>query len=369
MVSLGEVTVTVQPKISGAPLLSLFRYAYCLRHLDLYAAVDFASSPWSFQDLLIQQLAAEAGELLARGIHRDYERTRTDLASPRGRIDFARYVCTAQRAQATLPCVHYPRSEDTLLNRALLAGLIFAAGLATDADLKAHARRLGKMLGATVAAQPLDPPTLAEAWRAMDRRTTAYEPALTLIELLLGGQGLALDEQGGRVRLNGFLFDMNRFFQALISRFLREHLSGLEVHDEYRLKGMFSYLPGQNPLARRAPTPRPDFVVMRSGQMLAVLDAKYRDLWEQSLPREMLYQLALYALGRPGGDRVSAILYPTMDPTAREQTITIHEPVRGAPQARVALRPVNLLELDRLLRAGRATESQRVKLAHHLAFG
>lgn len=184
--SLGELAVTVQPKIPGAPLLNLFRYAYGLRHLDLYGAVDFASSPWSFQDLLIQQLAAEASELLARGIHRDYERTRADLASPRGRIDFARYVCTAQRAQATLPCVHHPRSEDTLLNRVLLAGLIFAAGLATDADLKAHARRLGKMFSATVAAQPLDPPALVEAWRAMDRRTTAYQPAITLIELLLG---------------------------------------------------------------------------------------------------------------------------------------------------------------------------------------
>src|SRR5579862_514109 len=71
-ISLGEVTVTVHPKIRGAPLLRLFRYAYGLRHLDLYGAVDFASVSWSLQDLLIQQLAAEVTELLARGIHRDY---------------------------------------------------------------------------------------------------------------------------------------------------------------------------------------------------------------------------------------------------------------------------------------------------------
>jgi hypothetical protein len=86
-ISLGEVTVTIQPKITGGPLLSLFRYAYGLRNLDLYGATDFASSSWSFQDLLIHQLAAEASELLNLGIHRDYERIRGDLASPRGRID------------------------------------------------------------------------------------------------------------------------------------------------------------------------------------------------------------------------------------------------------------------------------------------
>jgi 5-methylcytosine-specific restriction enzyme subunit McrC len=368
--SLGEVTVTVRPKISGAPLLNLFRYAYGLRHLDLYGSVEFASSPWSFQDLLIQQLAAEVGELLTRGIHRDYERTCADLASPRGRIDFSRYVRTAHSGRTTLPCIHHPRTEDTVLNRVLLAGLGLAANLATDVELKAHVRRLGKMLASSVATIAIDPNTVTQAWRGMDRRTTAYKPALTLIELLLGDQGIALDERSAHVRLSGFLFDMNRFFQALVSRFLREHLSGVDVHDEFRLKGVFSYEPVQNPRARRAPTLRPDFVVMRGGKMVAVLDAKYRDLWESSLPREMLYQLALYALGRPGIERTSAILYPTIA-TAREQVIAIKEPIHGTAQARVALRPVNLLALDELLRGGSSVKMrERCRVfAHWLAFG
>ena len=366
---LGDLTVTVHPKISYAPLLSLFRYAYGLRHLELYGAADFASSQWSMQELLIQQLAAEVSELLQRGVHREYEPKRSDLASPRGQIDFGRYVRIAHRGQATLSCVHHPRTEDTLLNRVLLAGLDFAAGLATDGDLKSHVRRIANMLGTTVAAQPITPLTMEEAWRVMDRRTAAYEPALTIVELLLGGHGIGLDEQGGRIRLRGFLFDMNRFFQALISRFLRENLSGVAVEDEYRLKGIFKYAPRQNPLARREPTLRPDFAVMRSGQTLAVLDAKYRDLWDRSLPREMLYQLALYALGRVSGERMSAILYPTVNVAAREQMITIQEPVHGETQARVALRPVNLIQLEKLLRGGRAKRAERAGLAERLAFG
>jgi 5-methylcytosine-specific restriction enzyme subunit McrC len=364
---LGELTVTVQPKIPDAPLLSLFRYAYGLRQLDLYGIADFATSQWSFQDLLIQQLAAEASELLERGIHREYECTRSDLASPRGRIDFTRYALPAQRVKTTLPCVHYPRIEDTLLNRVLLAGLSLAAGLAIDHELRAHVRRIGKILSETIAAQPIDRPTLAEAWRAIDRRTSAYEPAFTLIDLLLGDQGVTLDGRS-RVRLKGFLFDMNRFFQTLILRFLHEHLSGVTVHDEYRLKGMFRYVSWQNPLARREPTLRPDFVVMRSGKMVAVLDAKYRDLWENSLPREMLYQLALYALSRESGERASIILYPTVDETACAQSITIQEPVHGMPQASVALRPVNLIKLEQLLRAGPVAQSQLVELAKELVF-
>jgi 5-methylcytosine-specific restriction enzyme subunit McrC len=366
-VSLGAITVTIHPKITGGPLLSLFRYTYGLRNLDLYGPADFASSSWSFQDLLIHQLAAEASELLDRGVHREYEPVRGDLASPRGRIDFTRYPQTVQRAQTNLPCVHHPRMEDTLLNRVLLAGLHFSASLAADGELKGHVRRLGKRLGEAVGGHRLDASLVAEAWRAIDRRTVAYNPALTLIELLLDGQGVALDEEGSRVRLRGFLFDMNRFFQALVSRFLRENLSGVEVHDEHRLKGMFRYRPGENPLGRRDPALRPDFVLMREGHTVAVLDAKYRDLWEQPLPREMLYQLALYALGRSSGERASAILYPTVDATAREQTIAIQEPVWGGERAWVTLRPVNLLRLDQLLRVGAPARSQRAELARHLA--
>ena len=366
---LGDLTVTVQPKISDAPLLNLFRYAYGLRDLELYGPADFASSQWTFQDLLVQQLIAEATELLERGIHREYECSRNNLVTPRGRIDFARYFDTIGRAQTTLPCVHHPRSEDTLLNRTLLAGLNFATGLATDGGLKAHVRRIGKMLSATVTAQPIDRSMLAEALRAMDRRTFAYRAAFTIIELLLGDQGVALDDQGTQVRLRGFLFDMNRFFQALISRFLREHLSGVEVQDEFRLKGMFKYVPEQNPLSRREPILRPDFVIKHRGQMLAVLDAKYRDLWANPLPRDMLYQLALYALGRVSGERLSTILYPTVDETAREQQISIQDPMYGVSQATVALRPLNLLKLDQLIRGGLACQSLRVKFAKHLAYG
>jgi 5-methylcytosine-specific restriction enzyme subunit McrC len=368
--SLGEITVTVQPKISGAPLLNLLRYAYGLRHLSLYEPTGYAVAESTFQDLLIRQLAAETAELLARGVHRDYERRNADLATPRGRINFNRYVRVAHRAQAVLPCVEYPRVEDTPLNQVLLGGLRFAVHMTADVELRARLNRLAKVLDPTVSMKRLDGAALVAAWRIMDRRTTAYEPALIVIEMLLRGQGVALDGEVAPVRLPGFLFDMNRFFQALLSRFLRENLEGCEVEDECRLAGLFRYDPARNPRRRQPPVQKPDFVVRRERRVVALLDAKYRDLWALPLPREMLYQLALYALGQSGTKRQAAILYPTMDAAAREQAIIVQEPVGGAPQAEVILRPVNLLTLNGLLR-DRAPQAgrQRCIFAAQLAFG
>ena len=190
----------IRPKISGMPLMNLLRYAYRLRNLDLFAEVGYAASSASFEDLLIHQLAAEASELLTRGLHRDYLRTESMLhTSPRGRIDFGNYLQVAGRAGVALPCVHHPRSEDTSINRALRGGLELAAGMTQDHELRGRVRRLAKSFAATITAKKLDAAGFDEAWYSLDRRTSAYQPALTLIKLLLNTQGAALTDSPSNI--------------------------------------------------------------------------------------------------------------------------------------------------------------------------
>ena len=122
-VRLGNLQLTIQPKLQGLPLINLLRYAYGLRDLKLFEALPQGVTGVAFHDLLIHQLAAEVSELLARGLHRRYEREEALLASPRGRINFTALAGQMGAAQAALPCAHHPRQEDTLHNRAILAGL------------------------------------------------------------------------------------------------------------------------------------------------------------------------------------------------------------------------------------------------------
>jgi 5-methylcytosine-specific restriction enzyme subunit McrC len=368
-ITLGDLQVTIRPKIDIEVLRTLFRYGYGLRNLLTDAHAQQALQTGTFQDLLIVQLAAEVAELEARGLQRNYEAQIEALASPRGRIDLQRLAQQGGVFSAALPCRHHPRLEDTPTNRILLAGLRLATRLTSDLQLRVRLRELTARLDGQITTITLTPGNLQEARRQFTRLTAAYEPAFDLIALLLSGAGLSLEESQQRQGLPGFLFDMNRFFEALLTRFLTANLPGHQIQSQVRLRDMMRYAPHANPRSRQSPTPRPDIVVQQNGRIAALLDTKYRDLWAKPLPRDMLYQLAIYALSREH-NREATILYPSAEGGRRDQIIEIREPAYDNPHARVILRAVDMNKLANVVDVrGISGERSRQELAAGLVFG
>ncbi|MBK9260616.1 MAG: restriction endonuclease [Polyangiaceae bacterium] len=360
-------SAAITPKLGQESFVRLFRYAYGLRDLSLMPTAPFSAGGSLFEDLLPAQLLAEAEELLARGLDRRYVAVEEPLSSPRGRIDMNRIAREGGIVRGSLPCRHHMRLSDCLLNQVLVGGLLLAAGCAQSSPLKIALRKLADVLAVSIRPRPLHRHLVAQAVRNLDRMAAAYAPALTIILLLLDGESPALDDSEQPIRLPGFLLDMNRFFQRLLGRFLRENLEDAQVVEEESLKDLLRYAPGQNPRNRRAPRPRPDFAIKTAEGKRLLFDAKYRDLWARSLPREMLYQLAMYALSQPRG-AVATILYPTMVDEARPARIEISEPLSGWDRASIVLQPVHLTELDRAIAGDRATARERQELARRMFF-
>jgi 5-methylcytosine-specific restriction enzyme subunit McrC len=367
-VDCGPIRIAIGPKLPALPLTRLLRYAYGLRDVRSIEETRSPTTRHGLHDLLIALLAAEVEELVHRGLMRHYVPVADKLECPRGQILIDQVIRQGGVREARLPCRYFEQRRDWHLNRVLRTGLEAASRMAEDQQLRRRAHQLSLMFNEVEPMVSLDVAEINRADRELTRMSAAYRPALTIIRVLHEMLGIAFNSEQLPNRTPGFLFDMNVFFQRLLSRFLHDNLANARIVDELAIRNVFSYAPDANPRRRRAPTPRPDFALYNDGTLHGFLDAKYRDIWNRSLPAEWLYQLAIYALASPIG--VGVLMYASMSPQARDERVEVRQPVLWANKrpASVIVRPVflpylaDLLDPDRV----RSLAAERRRLAEQL---
>lgn len=343
-VSLGDIHIEITPKLRGMPLITLLQYAYGLRNLKLFQEASFDIDRLNFFDLLIYTLYSYADNLLSRRAVKDYTLFEHDLACVKGRIDIGRMAGRGGIIAATLPCLYYERNENTLLNQVLLAGLRLAGMLAADANLRRNVTRMYERLSLLAKDIMLNKQVLITARRSITRLNDSYKPALELINILFEAHSVQMENgEMKQVSLPGYFFDMNLFFESLVSKLLHSMSDQYSIVDQYRIGPLFNYEPRYNHKNKRSPTPRPDFALLKNGMVVQLLDAKYRDLWDKSLPRDMLYQLAVYAASGIG-NQTATILYPAMNAIPSLQQINITNPLTQEHMAKIFMKPINLVQ-------------------------
>ncbi|MGW1716636.1 McrC family protein [Streptomyces sp. NPDC002156] len=137
------------------------------------------------------------------------------------------------------------------------------------------------------------------AWQP-NRLNARYHVALRLAGLVL--DGTSTEHLPGGLRMNGFLFDMNRVFEDFVCVALREALS--RYGGRGTLQAGNVYLDEDDVIRMR-----PDFVWYgESGLPLAVADAKYKAGKPRGYPDADLYQMLAYctSLGLKDGHLVYA---------------------------------------------------------------
>jgi 5-methylcytosine-specific restriction enzyme subunit McrC len=177
--------------------------------------------------------------------------------------------------------------------------------------------------------------------------TAAYIPSLTIIDILLNSEGINLDDRSNKIKLNGFLFDMNHFFQTLLLRLLTDNLEQYTVKSEYKVNSFYKYDDLYNPKNRRTPTLRPDYMIFSDKNIISILDAKYIDLWDRTIDSKVLYQLTVYSLLYKDINR-AIILYPSIG-EKREQRINLNDVTLNGKKSQILIRYVDMEYLTELI--------------------
>ena len=348
-IDVGPLRISITPKLSALPLAALLRYAYGLRDLTRMDETFAPTERGGLQDLLIALLAAEVEELLHRGLPRLYVPLEQKLESPRGRLLINQIIRDGGIREPSIACRYNERKADWHLNQVLRSGLEAAATMTEDLSLRRHLHHLAAMFDDVQLLRSLSITDVDRAEKELSRLTETSRPSLTILRLLQDAMGVAFGPTQGSSKMPGFLFDMNMFFQRLLSRFLNENLSTVRIEDELPIRDLFAFAKGANPKNRQVPKPRPDYAVFRGKNLIGFVDAKYRDIWTRDLPAPWLYQLSIYSLASP--TRTSVILYASVDNLARDEKMEIRPPFHDASgtPASVILRPVPLITLANLV--------------------
>lgn len=355
VVQLGPLRVCIQPKLPHDALWAAVAFALGLDDLLRRSRVR-VDTPGDFVELLAQMVLAEADRLWRCGAHRGYRPTVAWLSQPRGRPDVLALARAGPLMQAALPCRYHAHTADVIENQVVLAGVVLAQRLTRHLPLRAALRRSQQQWSTACRAIALGASALDAADRARNRLTARYAGVHALVRLLHDRAGLDAELQTGAATVRGFLWNMATVFERFVGRFLTRHFAGHEVLTQHGLSDLYAIVrPG--PKLQR-PRPRPDIVIRRREDAVTtgVYDTKYRDLWETPLPREILYQMSVYALAwseAASRDVPAVVLYPAVSAARPDMELSLR--VHGGAPRRIVLRGVDWAGAARLVAAGDAT--------------
>ncbi|MEU0739014.1 restriction endonuclease [Streptomyces sp. NPDC006134] len=291
------VTVRITPKVPVVRLFFLLGYSPVHDRSWREGEVEVAEHH-NLVPALAHAVERQMDRALRRGLLQGYKTAEESLLVLRGRLREAEQM--RRRFGAVLPveAAYDEFTTDIAENRILRTAverLLRLPGVPRDVRrrLLYQRARLADVT-AIVRGQPLPD------WLPT-RLNARYHHALRLARAVL--DGISAEHAPGGLRIDGFLFDMNKLFEDFVSAALREALQAMGSGHTVRLQAPHHL--------DEAATIRmkPDFVLYGpDGSPCAVVDAKYKAEKRGGYPDADLYQMLAYctALGLREGHLVYA---------------------------------------------------------------
>ena len=292
-VEIGELSVSIQPKLEIARVLFLACYAmgaFKPREMERFAFEEATT----LVEALASALAAAARRAFAGGLLHGYRTEEDALHTVRGRIRIEDQLRRTFGVGVPVEVRYDEYTDDVTANR------LVKAAVERLGRMRLRSRRSRDVLRWIAArlenVSLVEYPPAAVPGITFDRLNEHYREVVALARLVL--RHWSFEIRRGAVRAPGFLIDMNRVFQEFVTRALREELAVSErvLQSDDRINDV--HLDDARHVRLQ-----PDLAWWDGVRYTFVADAKYKRSESGSAPNADLYQLLAYAtaLDLPGG--------------------------------------------------------------------
>nr|WP_280526285.1 restriction endonuclease [Novosphingobium marinum] len=281
--------------------------------LDLGGEAAIHRQNHTLLEVLIRAFADKLLAEVRRGLPRLYRQCEDDLPALRGRLDVTRQFTRNAVRPDRLACRFDQLDADKPLMRVMAAAVVTLGKHARSPETRRKLDELRHVL----AEIPLVPVNRLP-WKEVriDRTNRRWESLYRLAQLLLRRDWQATHHAASAPEGLTLLFPMNDLFEKYVAAMMRKALagSGVEVVDQGGHRACLGAFTGEHLESGEVFRTRPDIILRRRGEVLAIIDTKWKKLARDPLDRKHgvsqadVYQLMAYARLYP--TRELMLLYP-----------------------------------------------------------
>lgn len=298
-----EILPKIDVKVQGGEALQYAAIRKRLVHM-LAVALDLKIETGQITDLdwqretlleiLIRIFCSKLTDAVRRGMPRRYMVQEDDLAALRGTLDLPRQFTRHAANPSRLACKFDELSEDIALNRILKATVTHLFRMSRSPSNQQRLREL-----AFVYADIADVAVSALKWDevVIDRTNRAWQELFGMAQLFLRSRYQTTSAGAGRG--TALLFEMNMLFEEYVGRLITRALARTEYRVSLQGGRLFCLTSLDD--ERAVFQTKPDILIWRAGQVVHVLDTKWKrissriDDRKQGVSQSDVYQMMAYA--------------------------------------------------------------------------
>jgi 5-methylcytosine-specific restriction enzyme subunit McrC len=303
--------IRITPKIGIINFFEVLKYVFDIKLIDYWKKEVPFKAGLTFIDLFALFFLNELKTIVQEGLYKSYVTEQENLNYVKGRILVPQTIRINSINKHRVYCEYDNLSFNNIENRSILFGSYLLTSLPLDSSISQSINEHIQML--TSQDVQLEMITKSRMDKIVVNKFNEYYEKIIDLTKLIVEYSFVEYLTAGESKAFSFLVNMNKIFELLVTKLVKESYPNLKIIDQSESKNLI-----RKEFGERDIIVKPDIEVRVGNNTLALIDAKYKDA--SQLHNSDVYQATAYSLAF--GTNV-ILLYPVINGTVEASYLVL----------------------------------------------